>query len=131
MQTTVNLKLYQKLLVIPQIELSFNGKSLVVTNAIIDTGSNGSLFDADLLSSIDVFAMTGKDRRIIEGIGGQEDVFEHEITITLENISLENFTVEVGNMQRYGVEALIGLDYLLASKATLNFEMLTLSIITP
>lgn len=131
MQTTVNLNLYQKLLVIPQIELSFNGKSLLVVNAIIDTGSNGSLFDADLVSTIDVLAMTGKDRRIIEGIGGQEDVFEHEITITIGNVSLENFTVEVGNMQRYGVEALIGLDYLLAAKATLNFEMLTLTITTP
>jgi hypothetical protein len=130
MQTTINLNLYQKLLVIPQIELSFKGRSLLVTNAIIDTGSNGSLFDADLVSAIDVLAMTGKDRRIIEGIGGQEDVFEHEITITIGNASLENFTVEVGNMQRYGVEALIGLDYLLASKALINLETLTLTINT-
>ena len=64
------------------------------------------------------------------GIGGEEHVYEHEVTLEAGNTKVTRFIAQIGEMQQYGTAALIGLDFLLATKAKLDMETLTLVIST-
>ena len=130
MIATIPLSIQNKLLTLPELTIWFNGQGITIYDAFLDTGSGGTLLDADLVAQIGISYATGMDIRTIYGIGDPENVFEQVVDLNIGGVHLAGFVVEVGNMQQYGFEALIGLDFLLATRAMIDLGSMSVTLRT-
>lgn len=108
--------------------LSYRGRSLVLDDVILDTGSAGTLFSADRLLDVGVVPEPQDALRRIRGVGGTEFVFTKVMErLTVGELALENVMIEVGAMD-YGfpVDGILGLDYLVGAGAVLDLHRLEL-----
>lgn len=122
-----NLKLHAGLLY-SSASLNYEGRALNLDAVIIDTGSASCIFKYSKLEKIGVFLEQNDRIGRIGGIGGVELVFRKRLdSITVGEIVLENFQVDVGDMD-YGfeIDGIIGLDFLIESEAILDFKKLNL-----
>lgn len=101
---------------------------MTIVDGVIDTGSAGTLLDANIVDQIGISASIGIGAYQVFGVGGSEYVFTHEVILEVEGKRLELFIVEVGDMQTYGTKALIGLDFLMATKALIDLDGLILTL---
>ena len=112
-------------------ELFYHGRSLFLDSVLIDTGSTGTIFSADQLSKVGIWLdVEDKLRRII-GVGGSEFVFTKLIQqLTLDELTVNNFNIEVGEMN-YGfeIDGIIGMDFL--SQVNAVVDLAKLEIYTP
>lgn len=113
------------------VTLTYRGRELTLDKVLLDTGSMGTIFAIDQVDSIDLLPEPNDRIREVYGIGdGREYVFTKTVDqLTSGQLSVQNFEVEIGAMN-YGIEmdGICGLDFLLQSKAILNFGKLDLSI---
>ena len=116
------------LLTLPELTIWFQGNGITVYDAFLDTGSGDTLLDADIAAQVGINFTTGLTIRTIHGIGAPENVFEQEVILEVGGLQMDAFVIEVGNMQRYGFDALIGLDFLLTTRATIDLEAMTLTL---
>lgn len=89
---------------------------------MLDTGSAGTIFNANLVSAIGVFPEGNDVVDTIRGVGGAEYVYtKYFETIYFGTISLNNFQVEIGNMD-YGMEinGIIGFDFIKAANLVID-----------
>ena len=110
--------------------LRFAGRELTLHEVLVDTGSAGSVFSADVVDSLGI-EPEGPDRiRRILGVGGSEFVYSKRIEeLAIGEIGIEGFEIHVGAM-RYGfpLEGIVGMDFLLATRAILDLEALELRV---
>lgn len=126
----MHLKLAGRLPFLDGIVVHHAGQNIRIPDVLVDTGSAGTILDADLLADIGIIP-TGTDRvYTVYGIGGgEETVFEREVTLQINNHLIENFAVEIGTSEgRYGILGIIGLDLLMHLRAVLDLGTLTLTI---
>lgn len=113
------------------VTLTYRGRELTLDKVLLDTGSMGTIFAIDQVDSIDLLPEPNDRIREVYGIGdGREYVFTKTVDqLTSGQLSIKNFEIEIGAMN-YGIEmdGICGLDFLLQSKAILNFGKLDLSI---
>ena len=124
----MNLRLQDGL---PFIEVTLNhhGQRLVLPHVLLDTGSAGSLFAADELLKINVCLEPYDLLRRIRGVGGSEFVFVKTLDdLSVGSLHAAHFAVEVGALD-YGftLQGILGMDFLLQAKATINLNSLTLT----
>jgi hypothetical protein len=131
MPSTIPLSIQNQLLVLPELHVSYNGQTLLITDGVLDTGSAGTLVDVNLVEQIGITTRTGIDIHQVFGVAGSEFVFTHEVTLTVGNTRVSPFVVEVGNTGTYGTRALIGLDFLMAIGALLDLKAITLTLPDP
>ncbi len=94
----------------------------------MDTGSSNTIFDIDVVEEILLIIdpIKGKARRMY-GVGGQSELcYEQAISnLTIEDILLEEFVIQLGiTKENYGFEAILRLDFLLSTGASLDFKEL-------
>ncbi|MEP7011769.1 MAG: aspartyl protease family protein [Acidobacteriota bacterium] len=113
-------------LVYVEVVVSFRGRSLHLSDVILDTGSAGTIFAADRMLEIGVAPEPADAIRRIRGIGGTEFVFTKGLDrLVLGEIQIDSFEVEIGAMD-YGFPAdgILGLDYLLKVGAVIDLRRL-------
>lgn len=97
-----------------QIEVTFRGKELILDKVLLDTGSAGTIFNADVVRAIGVIPESNDVVDTIRGVGGVEYVYtKHFDSIFLGDVNLENFQVEIGSME-YGmaIDEILGFDFI-------------------
>jgi hypothetical protein len=105
-----------------EVTVRYRGSDLLVDRVLLDTGSAGTIFNANLVSSIGVFPEGNDVVDTIRGVGGVEYVYtKYFESIDFGNILLENFQVEIGNMD-YGLEinGIIGFDFISAANLLID-----------
>ena len=105
--------------------LIYRGKQLELQHVVVDTGSIGSVFSSDKLGSVGFVATSEDIVRQVRG-GGVEYVVVRQIDhLTIGELEVENFEIEVGAMD-YGfqVEGIVGLDFLLKTGAIIDLARL-------
>jgi hypothetical protein len=109
--------------------LNHQGQQLVLQHILLDTGSAGSLFSADELLKINVCLEPQDSLRQIRGVGGSEFVFVKTIdSLTVGKLHVEHLSVEVGALDYgFAIEGILGMNFLLQAKATINLAKLTLT----
>lgn len=115
-------------LLLTNIELIFNGQSLLLKRVLVDTGSGSTIVSTDLAESIRIIAEKNDMIYRISGVGGSEFVFSKTVdSIKIGDMQTDSFSLEVGAMN-YGFElnGIIGLDLLQQVKAIINIDKLTL-----
>jgi hypothetical protein len=89
---------------------------------LLDTGSAGTIFNANLVGTIGVFPEGNDVVDTIRGVGGVEYVYtKYFESIHFGDVSLEDFQVEIGNMD-YGMEinGIIGFDFISAANLLID-----------
>jgi hypothetical protein len=109
--------------------LTYKGVSIEVSNVLVDTGSARSIFAADIVSSLEIYYEPEDVIETMRGVGGIETIFERLIdSIQVDTYKLDSFPVQIGGMD-YGFDiyGTLGMDFLVASQAILNFGTFTMS----
>lgn len=91
---------------------------------LVDAGSASCIFSVDHVESIGLVPMPEDVLHVISGVGGTEVVFQRNIdSLKIGAFCLPNFQIEVGGMD-YGfeIDAILGMDFLLSSKAVINLK---------
>ncbi len=102
--------------------IQFRGQRLILEKVLLDTGSAGTIFNTDVVGAIGVIPESEDVVDTIRGVGGVEYVYTKNFdAIYLDSVCLNNFQVEVGNMD-YGMEidGIIGFDFIQAAKLIID-----------
>ena len=115
-------------LVYVEMDVTFRGRGLHLSDVILDTGSAGTIFAADRLLEIGVAPEPADAIRRIRGVGGTEYVFTKSLDrLAVGEMEIDRFEIEIGAMD-YGFPAdgILGLDYLLKAGALIDLRRLEL-----
>jgi predicted aspartyl protease len=129
----VPLEIISSLPFISAVEISVNNRSVVLNRVLVDTGSGGTIFSADIVLDIGVKPQIDDALITITGVGGTEYAFSKTVdTIKVGHLSVNNFKIQVGALDYafdfgFELEGIIGMNFLLATKAKLDCESLTLA----
>jgi predicted aspartyl protease len=111
------------------VTLIHKGKLLIFDNFLIGTGSASTILAAEIAVNLELGPEPLDIIRKIRGVGGTEFVYEKHIDrIQLGTKELTHFTIQIGDMD-YGfdIDGIIGMDYLIKSKAVIDLENMTLA----
>ena len=111
-----------------QIKISHQGNEIELLDILIDTGSSSTILSIDALNLLHIIPEPSDTLHFIRGVGGTEVVFARTIdVVAIAEKSISDFKVEIGEMN-YGFEinGILGMDYLLRTKATIDLENLKL-----
>jgi len=104
------------------IDVLFSGRQLRLENVLLDTGSAGTILDADKVAEIGV-RPEGMDRTaIIHGVGGTEIVFTKWFdAVVLGDFTVNECKVEIGAMD-YGIEidGILGFDFMRTARLIID-----------
>lgn len=97
-----------------EVTICYRKKELQLQNVLLDTGSAGTVFSADVVDCIGVQVEPGDTLNKIRGVGGIEIVYsKHFDFVRLGDVSLEGFEVEISEMN-YGmrIDGILGFDFI-------------------
>lgn len=103
--------------------LTYAGQTLVLPRVLVDTGSAGTLLSSEAAQNIGMSPELTDEVRRIQGIGGSELVWVKAVdNFTLGLLTATDFAVEVGKsvFGRFGFDAIVGHDFLLATRAVID-----------
>ncbi|SFM21764.1 Aspartyl protease [Paenibacillus sp. 1_12] len=109
---------------IVDIDVIFDGRKLHIKNVLLDTGSAGTILDADVVSEIGVKPEGTDKTAIIHGVGGTEIVFTKWFdSVSLGDWFVKSCKIEIGVMD-YGIDiqGIIGFDFLRAAKLVIDTD---------
>lgn len=98
-------------------------------HVLLDTGSAGTVFNADVVSEIGVQVEPGDILNKIRGIGGIEVVYSKRFDfVQIGEISLESFEVEIGEMD-YGmkIDGILGFDFIRTANLIIDSKNLCIT----
>ncbi len=107
-----------------ELEETFRGKKLRLDHVLLDTGSAGTIFNANVVEGIDVVPEKNDTVDTIRRVGGVEYVYVKNFDlIQFDEISQKDFEVEIGNMD-YGmtIDGILGFDFISASKLVIDTD---------
>jgi len=106
------------------IKLIYKGKEMILDDVLLDTGSGGTVFKMDKVEEIGITIEEDDIIETISGIGGSEFVYKkHVDSISMGDLNLDNFKVEIGVMD-YGFEinGIVGIDFLKSVGAVIDLD---------
>ncbi|MBB6690441.1 clan AA aspartic protease [Cohnella xylanilytica] len=114
-------------LLFTEIKVTFNGRSKIINNVVIDTGASHTLISQDEVDELGI-RVTRDDHFITSfGIGGEEHAFIKTIeAIEIEDYRIENIELDFAAFRYQGVNGLLGLDVLMAGKFNIDLNKLEL-----
>lgn len=104
------------------LEVTFREKKLKLDKVLLDTGSAGTIFNANVVESIGVMPEKNDTVDTIRGVGGVEYVYVKNFDlIQFGEISQKDFEVEIGNMN-YGmsIDGILGFDFIGSAKLVID-----------
>lgn len=111
-----------------ELTVTFRGKTVTLSDVLLDTGSGSTVLAADAVDAIGLRGELKDVIRAIHGVGGSEFVIEKPAdALTLDGVTVTDFPVEVGGLD-YGfvINGIVGLDLLRAVRATIDLDALEL-----
>lgn len=109
--------------------VSYRGRSLEITDILIDTGSASTVFATDALRTLGIMPAPDDRLRFLRGVGGTESVFTRVIDhVRVGKAAVRGFKIEVGGMD-YGFEinGILGMDFLRQTGAVIDLSSVELS----
>jgi hypothetical protein len=107
---------------IVEVAITCSGRTAHVSGVLIDTGSESSCFECDLVKPLGLLPSMDEILQVVRGVGGVETVYSG----TLDKLSIGDFCihylpVDIGRMgYGFGINAILGMDFLLRSGAVID-----------
>lgn len=97
--SVIQLRIDTSIPIISSVEVSVNGKSLVINNVLVDTGSAGTILSADLMLDIGIKPKIEDALIVILGVGGTEYAFSKIVdSMKVGHLEVRDFKIQVGAM---------------------------------
>ncbi|TLS49304.1 hypothetical protein FE782_25970 [Paenibacillus antri] len=99
------------------VTVTFRGQKIKLDKVLLDTGSAGTIFKADVVGATGVVPESEDEVDSIQGVGRIEYVYTKIFdTIDFDGVCVNNFQVEIGSME-YGLEldGIVGFDFIRAA----------------
>ncbi|MBB6050221.1 retropepsin-like aspartic protease [Armatimonas rosea] len=111
------------------LKLRFAGREEMVYGALLDTGSASTVITAHVADRLGIEPASTDSLRRLQGIGGAEWVYTKQIESLQVGLLFLNLPeIEVsGSDYGFGIEAILGTDFLLSVGAVLDLRNLTIS----
>jgi predicted aspartyl protease len=124
----MKLQLRGKLLYVTA-SLIYKNRQIHLQDVVIDTGSSGTVFSKNKVSTIGLIQEPKDISREISGVGGSELIFIKQVdNLVVGELQLSNFNIEVGDIQYgFNIDGIIGLDFLLQTKAIIDLDKLEIT----
>lgn len=109
-----------------RLKIGYCGKELLLDKVLLDTGSAGTIFNANVVGQIGVFPEENDVIDAIRGIGGVEYVYTKIFDeIQFDDVCLKKFQVEIGDMD-YGMilDGIIGFDFISSACLVIDSDKL-------
>lgn len=108
------------------VAVTHEGKAIEIPNVLVDTGSGGTIFAADVMSAVGISPQAEDVLHTIYGVGGSEVVFTRRVDeLRVGQFVMPHFQIEIGGMD-YGldVQGILGMDFLVAAGALIDLKQL-------
>jgi hypothetical protein len=112
------------------VTICYRGKEILLDRVLLDTGSAGTVFNADVVDEIGVMVEPEDILNKIRGVGGVEVVYSKRFDfVRLGEASLEGFEVEIGEMN-YGmkINGILGFDFIRNASLIIDSKDLQISV---
>jgi hypothetical protein len=112
------------------VTICYRDKVLLLERVLLDTGSAGTIFNADVVDEIDVQVEPGDFLNKIRGVGGVEVVYSKLFDfVRVGEALLEGFEVEIGEMN-YGmqIDGILGFDFIQAANLIIDSKELLITV---
>lgn len=109
--------------------ICYRRKKLHLKNVLLDTGSAGTVFNADVVDIIGVKIEPGDFLNQVRGVGGVEVVYSKQFDfVNVAEVLLENFEVDIGEMN-YGMEmdGILGFDFIQSAGLVIDSKKLMIA----
>ncbi|AXF56878.1 retropepsin-like aspartic protease [Salicibibacter kimchii] len=108
-------------LLLVDITLTFNGKSKVIQNMVVDTGAARTLISQDIVEDIGLHVDL-QDRIVTYfGVGGKEYAFRKQIDqIQVSDFEVEKVEIDFNDFGYDDINGLLGLDLLMQAGFTID-----------
>lgn len=116
-------------LLLAEATFAYAGQVAALPRVLIDTGSAGTLLSAEAAQNIGMAPELTDEVRRIQGVGGSELVWLKALeSFAVGPLTAADFVVEVGKSVygRFGFDAIVGLDFLQATRAVVDIANLQL-----
>jgi len=117
----IGLRLLQDLPIV-SVDIVYMGQILYLDKVLVDTGSAGTIIDADVVSEMGVRPEGSDQTAILHGIGGTEIVFTKWFdSVSLGDSSVSPCKIQIGVMD-YGIEiqGILGFDFIRAANLVID-----------
>ena len=110
------------------IALAFRGKSTLIDNVLVDTGSASTILADHAVEAVDIAPELDDILYTIRGVGGIETVYtRHVQTLTIGQRALENVEIEIGGMNYgFSINGILGTDVLTRTGAVIDLNRFTI-----
>lgn len=111
-------------------ELGFKSQLIVVKNALLDTGAASTVISTPIAEALNIIPEPTDSLRRLVGIGGVEWVYTKQVDyLQVGTEKQSSFEVEIsGSDYGFGIDAILGTDFLLTVGAIINLKTLTLAV---
>jgi hypothetical protein len=111
-----------------QVTLTHQDQTLTLANILIDTGSAGTLFPADLVAALGIMPAPQDSVYRIRGVGGSEFVFTRHIDkLEVGDLQAIDFEIEIGAVNYgFAINGILGMDFLVEAAAVIDLGHLEL-----
>ena len=110
------------------IALAFRGKSTLIDNVLVDTGSASTILADHAVEAVDIAPELDDILYTIRGVGGIETVYtRHVQSLTIGQRALENVEIEIGGMNYgFSINGILGMDVLTRTGAVIDLNRFTI-----
>ena len=110
------------------VTVEYKGKTVDISNVLVDTGSASTILAADSLIEVGIEPAADDALHTIRGVGGIEVVYLRKVdSLKVGEVGVAGFEIEVGGMD-YGFEisGILGMDFLRSVGAIINLSEMRL-----
>ncbi|MRH41547.1 aspartyl protease [Aquibacillus halophilus] len=119
---------YEYGLLLVNIALSFNGKSKIIENMVVDTGAARTLISQNIVEDIGIQVDLHDTIVTYFGVGGKEHAFRKQVDqIQIDDCLFEGVEVDFNDFGYDDINGLLGLDLLLKAGFTLDLLQLEMN----
>lgn len=111
------------------VTVAHGSDSLTIPDVVLDTGSAHTVLSADILGPLGIVPQPDDVLYAVRGIGGVEVVFARRLdSLGVGSAAVPGLEVEVGGVDYgFGLNGILGMDFLRASGAVIDLGQLTIS----
>ena len=108
--------------------LTFNGKSKVIENMVVDTGAARTLISQDVVEDINLRVELNDKIVTYFGVGGKEHAFRKEVDkVQIDDFTVEKVEVDFNDFGYDDINGLLGLDLLMKAEFTIDLRQLQMN----
>lgn len=108
--------------------ISYDKKSVLLEDILLDTGCSTTIFDTDEVEEIGLVVDRKKGRPIrMYGVGGESELcYEQTVSnLGIDSYFMESFPIQLGiTKETYGFNGILGVDFMIKSGMIIDFHSL-------